>query len=410
MPLADNALLESSPFDASQLPSSVRRVLSLLGRLKVGTLELSTPEGAVLRYGSGQAPVSRITIKNWDALSNTLKSGDIGFAESYMADLWRSDDLAGLLRLFIANRKAIEDVIYGHWLGRLSYRIKHLLNRNTRKNSKKNIHAHYDLGNSFYEIWLDASMNYSSALFEGNHNKPLQDAQLSKVARALRMVDINPGARLLEIGCGWGALAQMASETFGAKVTGVTLSIEQLEFAQKRMKTCGQENSTDLRLEDYRDIKDAPFDAICSIEMFEAVGHEYWDSYFESISKLLKPGARACIQSIVIDESLFERYLHSTDFIQQYIFPGGCLPSASEFRKRAAQAGLEVVDELCFGPDYAETLRRWRSDFMSRVDEILSIGFDDRFVKLWEFYLAYCEAAFDESNIDVIQFTLRKVH
>ncbi len=410
MPLADNALLESSPFDASQLPSSVRRVLSLLGRLKVGTLELSTPEGAVLRYGSGQAPVSRITIKNWDALSNTLKSGDIGFAESYMADLWRSDDLAGLLRLFIANRKAIEDVIYGHWLGRLSYRIKHLLNRNTRKNSKKNIHAHYDLGNSFYEIWLDASMNYSSALFEGNHNKPLQDAQLSKVARALRMVDIKPGARLLEIGCGWGALAQMASETFGAKVTGVTLSVEQLEFAQKRMKTCGQENSTDLRLEDYRDIKDAPFDAICSIEMFEAVGHEYWDSYFESISKLLKPGARACIQSIVIDESLFERYLHSTDFIQQYIFPGGCLPSASEFRKRAAQAGLEVVDELCFGPDYAETLRRWRSDFMRRVNEILSIGFDDRFVKLWEFYLAYCEAAFDESNIDVIQFTLRKVN
>ena len=410
MPLADNALVESSPFDASQLPSSVRRVLSLLGRLKVGTLELSTPEGAVLRYGSGQAPVSRITIKSWDALSNTLKSGDIGFAEAYMADLWRSDDLAGLLRLFIANRKGIEDVIYGHWLGRLSYRIKHLLNRNTRKNSKKNIHAHYDLGNSFYEIWLDASMNYSSALFEGNHNKPLQDAQLSKVARALRMVDINPGARLLEIGCGWGALAQMASETFGAKVTGVTLSVEQLEFAQKRMKTCGQENSTDLRLEDYRDIKDAPFDAICSIEMFEAVGHEYWDSYFESISKLLKPGARACIQSIVIDESLFERYLHSTDFIQQYIFPGGCLPSASEFRKRAAQAGLEVVDELCFGPDYAETLRRWRSDFMRRVNEILSIGFDDRFVKLWEFYLAYCEAAFDESNIDVIQFTLRKVH
>ena len=202
----------------------------------------------------------------------------------------------------------------------------------------------------------------------------------------------------------------MASETFGAKVTGVTLSVEQLEFAQKRMKTCGQENSTDLRLEDYRDIKDAPFDAICSIEMFEAVGHEYWDSYFESISKLLKPGARACIQSIVIDESLFERYLHSTDFIQQYIFPGGCLPSASEFRKRAAQAGLEVVDELCFGPDYAETLRRWRSDFMRRVNEILSIGFDDRFVKLWEFYLAYCEAAFDESNIDVIQFTLRKVN
>jgi cyclopropane-fatty-acyl-phospholipid synthase len=188
----------------------------------------------------------------------------------------------------------------------------------------------------------------------------------------------------------------------------VTLSSEQLEFAQNRMHSHGLQSLTDLRLEDYRDIKDAPFDAICSIEMFEAVGQPYWNSYFETISRLLKPGAKACIQSIVIDDSLYERYIHSTDFIQQYIFPGGCLPSASEFRKRAQQSGLVVVDEYKFGPDYAETLRRWRHEFMQHFEDIKSIGFDNRFMKLWEFYLAYCEAAFDEANIDVIQFTLLK--
>ena len=409
MPLADNALLGSSQFDASKLPSSIKRVLLTLDRLKIGTLELTTPEGAVLRFGSGQAPTARISLKNWEPLNATIKSGDIGFAEAYMAHLWTSDDLAGLLRLFTANRNAIANVIYGHWLGSLTYRIKHFLNRNTRKNSKKNIHAHYDLGNSFYEIWLDESMNYSSALFEGDHKKPLQDAQMRKVERALEMVDLKPGARLLEIGCGWGALAQMASQRFGAQVTGVTLSVEQLEFAQKRMAAHGLGDTTDLRLEDYRDIQDAPFDAICSIEMFEAVGQEYWSIYFEKISQLLKMGGRACIQSIVIDEALFDRYIHSTDFIQQYIFPGGCLPSATEFRKRAHEAGLEVVDELRFGPDYAETLRRWRADFMDQIDRVKASGFDDRFIKLWEFYLAYCEAAFDEANTDVIQFTLRKV-
>jgi cyclopropane-fatty-acyl-phospholipid synthase len=299
-------------------------------------------------------------------------------------------------------------VVYGSWLGSLLYRVRHLLHRNTRTNSRKNIHAHYDLGNAFYRLWLDPTMNYSSAWFEGRLDGDMVQAQQAKVRRALRMAGVWPGDRMLEIGCGWGALAEMATGEFGASLVGVTLSTEQLAFGRERLARLGTGARADLRLQDYRDINDGPFDAICSIEMVEAVGREYWPTYFESIARLLKQGGRACIQSIVIDDALFERYLHSTDFIQQYIFPGGCLPSPSEFRRQAAAAGLKVVDELAFGPDYAETLRRWRRQFLAERRAILQLGFDERFMRLWEFYLAYCEAAFDEANIDVVQYTLLK--
>jgi cyclopropane-fatty-acyl-phospholipid synthase len=236
-------------------------------------------------------------------------------------------------------------------------------------------------------------------------------AQRAKVRRALRMAGVLPGDRVLEIGCGWGALAEMAVTEFQARLTGVTLSTEQLAWGQERLSNLGGEAAarTELRLQDYRDIADGPYDAVCSIEMVEAVGREYWPTYFQSVARLLRPGGRACIQSIVIDETLFERYLDSTDFIQQYIFPGGCLPSPTEFRRQAAAAGLLVVDELAFGPDYAETLRRWRRQFLAERSRILPLGFDERFMRLWEFYLAYCEAAFDEANIDVVQYTLQKV-
>jgi cyclopropane-fatty-acyl-phospholipid synthase len=222
------------------------------------------------------------------------------------------------------------------------------------------------------------------------------------------MTDVGVGSRVLEIGCGWGALAEMATSDFGASLTGVTLSTEQLAFAKARMASNGKLDKTDLRLQDYRDIDDGPYDAVCSIEMIEAVGKEYWPTYFQTIAKMLKTGGKACIQSIVIDDALFDRYLKSTDFIQQYIFPGGCLPSPSEFRRQARLAGLEVIDELSFGSDYAETLRRWRHDFMIQEAQVLKLGFDAKFLRLWEFYLAYCEAAFDEANTDVMQFTLQK--
>jgi cyclopropane-fatty-acyl-phospholipid synthase len=310
--------------------------------------------------------------------------------------------------VLVKNRGEVDDIIFGSWAGRLLYRIKHLLNRNTRANSQKNIHAHYDLGNAFYRLWLDETMNYSSAWFNGDRSQPMPQAQKAKVRRALEQARVQPGDRVLEIGCGWGALAEMATVEMGAHLTGVTLSTEQLAFAQERLQRLGTSDHADLRLQDYRDITDAPFDAICSIEMVEAVGREYWPTYFATVERLLKPGGHACVQSIVIDDALFERYVGSTDFIQQYIFPGGCLPCPSAFRRQAQAAGLEVVEELAFGNDYAETLRRWREAFLARRAEVLQTGFDERFIHIWEFYLAYCEAAFDENNIDVVQYTLRK--
>jgi cyclopropane-fatty-acyl-phospholipid synthase len=389
-------------------PAAAHRVLRLLQRLVHGSLTLQLPDGSSHRFGNGQTPHAAIALRNWNVCGAALKSGDIGFAESYFAGDWTTPDLSGLLALFIANRRVIDDVVYGSWAGRLFYRVRHLLRRNTRGNSQKNIHAHYDLGNAFYQLWLDGTMNYSSAWFEGDRSKPMAAAQDAKVRRALRMAGVRPGDRLLELGCGWGALAELGAAEFGAHVTGVTLSTEQLAFADNRLARRGLGGQADLRLQDYRDVADAPFDAVCSIEMVEAVGREYWPDYFRTVHRLLKPGGRACIQSIVIDDALWDRYIHSTDFIQQYIFPGGCLPCPREFRREAAAAGFEVVDEMAFGGDYAETLRRWRDSFHGQRSQVLQLGFDERFIRIWEFYLAYCEAAFDGKNIDVVQYTLLK--
>ena len=392
-------------------PSAARATLKLLMRLKHGTLTVKLPDGSVQRFGNGQAPQASLHLLNWNVCSAALKSGDIGFAESYIAGDWTTPHLTDLLQVFIVNRKEVEDVIYGTWLGRFVYRIKHLLNRNTKANSQKNIHAHYDLGNAFYELWLDGTMNYSSAIFETPETS-MKDAQHAKVRRALRMAQVKPGDRVLEIGCGWGALAEKATKEFDASVVGVTLSTEQLEWANQRMQREGLAEKADLRLQDYRDIgkttQDAPFDAICSIEMVEAVGREYWPEYFQTVHRLLKPGGYACIQSIVIADDLFERYLASTDFIQQYVFPGGCLPCPKAFRAQAVAAGFEVVDEFCFGQDYARTLQLWREQFAAQQAHVLQLGFDERFIRIWEFYLSYCEAAFLESNTDVVQYTLRK--
>jgi cyclopropane-fatty-acyl-phospholipid synthase len=398
----------STSVSLQSAPMAARRVLQLLEKIEHGTLTVQFPDHSSKVYGNGALPHAAICLNNWHVFAASMKSGDIGFAETYIAGDWHTPSLSELLRLMIQNRRAVENLIYGSWWGRMAYRVRHLLNRNHKANSRKNIHAHYDLGNAFYELWLDDTMNYSSALFAGDFSLSMQEAQRAKVRRALTATQVTQGSRVLEIGCGWGALAEMATLEMGAHVTGVTLSTEQLAFANARMTWNGKAAQADLRLQDYRDINDGPYDAVCSIEMVEAVGQEYWPTYFQTVSRLLKPGGKACIQSIVIDDALFDRYVKSTDFIQQYIFPGGCLPSPSEFRRQAKLAGLEVVDELKFGPDYAETLRRWRHDFMAQEAQVVALGFDTKFLRTWEFYLAYCEAAFDEANTDVIQFTLRK--
>ena len=388
------------------VPAAAKRGLHMLQSIQKGCLHLTLPDGQRLRFGKDDAIQAHIQLHNWHVFGAALRSGDIGFAESFMAGDWDTPDLTALLQLLVINRRPMDDMIFGTWWGRLAYQLRHWMRRNTKKNSSKNIHAHYDLGNAFYSLWLDPSMTYSSAWFDDNRQQDLQSAQHAKLRRALRMAGVQPGARVLEIGCGWGGLAELGAAEFGAHMTGITLSPSQLAFAKQRLDALAL--SADLRLQDYRDTNDGPFDAICSIEMIEAVGRDYWPTYFQTIAKLLKPGGRASVQSIVIDDALFERYALGTDFIQQYIFPGGFLPSQSTFIAQAQAAGLEVVDQLAFGLDYAETLKRWRESFLQVQAQMPALGFDLRFERTWLFYLAYCEAAFLEHNTDVVQFTLRQ--
>jgi cyclopropane-fatty-acyl-phospholipid synthase len=398
----------------ARAPAAAHRLLRMLERLPHGRLDLQLPDGRQLSLGCGDGERAALRVQQWSLFERVLKSGDIGLAESYIAGDWDTPDLAGLLRLALANREHIDGLIYGRWWGRLAYRLRHLLRRNSRSGSAKNIHAHYDLGNDFYRLWLDPGMSYSSAWFEGRDPRDvgLVEAQDAKVRRALREAGVKPGDRVLEIGCGWGGLAEMAAREFGARVKGVTLSREQLQWGQARMRNAGLQDAVELLYQDYRDLPkqhaEQPFDAIVSIEMFEAVGQEYWRGYFETLNACLKPGGRACIQSITIRDDLFERYVRSTDFIQQYIFPGGLLPSPSAFEAEARRAGFVVEHKLAFGRDYAETLRRWRDAFLKDIDAVQRQGFDLRFQRIWTFYLAYCEAAFDAGSTDVVQFTLRK--
>ena len=394
---------------SARVPATARAALALLQRLRAGTLVLHTPDGATHQAVGTARPElhATLSIHDWSVFAATMRSGDIGFAEGFMAGEWTTPHLPDLLRLLLANREVMDQAIYGSWWGALLHRIQHALNRNTRRGSRRNIGAHYDLGNAFYALWLDETMNYSSAWFEGDRTRPLAPAQAAKLRRAIAATGVRPGERLLEIGCGWGAVAESAARE-GIDVVGVTLSSEQLAWARSRLLHAGVAQRADLRLQDYRDVPDGPFDAIVSIEMFEAVGREYWDAYFQTLQRQLKPGGKACVQAIVIRDDLFERYAGSPDFIQRHVFPGGMLPSATLFVRHAEAAGLRVTDRFAFGLDYAETLRRWRHAFLARLDDVRRQGFDERFVRLWDFYLAYCEAAFDAGNTDVIQFTLQR--
>lgn len=392
---------------AASPPAAARTALRCLAGLRHGSLVLTTPDGNTQRLGRGEQHAT-VHVHDWAALAAALSSGDIGMAEGYMRGDWSTPSLTDLLGVLLRNRRELETLVYGRWWGRLAYRIQHLLNRNSRGGSRRNILAHYDLGNEFYALWLDETMNYSSALFGDDPAQPMVKAQDAKVRRALTMAAVRPGDRVMEIGCGWGALAEMGACEFGARMHGVTLSDEQLAFARQRLDTAKPEFRADLRLQDYRDIDDGSFDAVVSIEMLEAVGRAYWPGYFSKVAALLKSGGHACIQSIVMDEALWPRYIRGTDFIQQYIFPGGCLPCGSEIERHAAAAGLEVVDAFSFGGDYALTLRLWRQRFLAAREEVLALGFDEAFIRLWDFYLAYCEVAFEQCNTDVVQYTLRK--
>jgi len=388
-------------------PLAARTFLALLSNVKSGYLLLTLPDGRTEHFGMASDSLhADLHILDWGVFRDVLKHGDIGFAESYIRGEWNTTDLKAILEIAIRNRTLLEKAIYGSWFGSLLYRFRHRLRNNSKSGSRKNIHAHYDLGNPFYSLWLDPSMTYSSAWFGDDLQTPLAEAQSNKYRRILSSIDATPGKRILEIGCGWGGFIEEAALA-GCHVTGLTLSHEQKKFADARLERQGL--ISEIRFQDYRDCKEQ-FDGIASIEMFEAVGENHWEKYFNTITASLKLGGKACIQTIVIAEELFERYRSSTDFIQQYVFPGGMLPSKTTFREYASRAGLRVEDEFAFGADYAKTLCIWYEAFNRQLDEVTKLGFDEAFIRLWNFYLMYCAAGFSERNIDVVQFTLVHDH
>lgn len=390
-------ILRQADRPLASLSRDARLVIQLLEKIQFGRLELRLPDGTCQVFGEGEHGVS-MHVHDEMMFSQILARGDIGLAEAYIDGAWDAPDLTGVMTLLAKNRDALRTAVYGRWQSLLMARIRHWLNNNSKTGSRKNIMAHYDLGNDFYKLWLDPSMSYSSALYRAVDDGDLETAQRAKYRRILRRVGAQSGQHVLEIGCGWGGFAEMAVAD-GLKTTGVTLSPAQLAWAQKRVP------EANLQLKDYRDIGEQ-FDHVVSIEMFEAVGERWWPSYFKTIKKAMRPGGRAVIQSITIRDDIFGDYRKGTDFIQQHVFPGGMLPSRSAFRAAAAKQGLTVRSEYAFGHDYARTLAEWRVSFEEKWPEIAAQGFDETFHRLWRMYLCYCEAGFLAGTVDVVHFEL----
>jgi cyclopropane-fatty-acyl-phospholipid synthase len=399
---------DRSPF-SSAVPPSGHLLLALLARLAHGELALTTPDRRSHRFGPGVAatngaPRAELVLHDWRIAREVLAGGDVAFAEAYMDGRWDTPDLTALLTLLAANQPALERAFYGDALRRAIFRVKHWLNANTRRQAKRNIVAHYDLGNEFYRLWLDESMTYSSALFGADRSAPLADAQQAKYRRILSELALPPGAHILEIGCGWGGFAETAARA-GYRVTGLSLSDAQTAHARERLQRAGLAHRVEFRLQDYRDVR-GRFDGIASIEMFEAVGERWWPAYFRAVRDALAPGGRACIQTITIADARFARYRTQSDFIQQYVFPGGMLASPSRLAAEARAAGLEPAGAHVFGQDYAETLRRCLTAFDAHADAVRAQGFGERFRRCWRFYLAYCAAGFASGSTDVGHYTL----
>jgi cyclopropane-fatty-acyl-phospholipid synthase len=374
----------------------------------VGALAFVLPSGRPVRIvGKTPGPDAVIRIHDYRFIRRVLASGDIGFAEGYMAGEWDTPDLSTVLEAFSANFDRLTALVRGNRLMQAVNGLYHLFHRNDRRGSRRNIQAHYDLGNDFYARWLDPSMTYSSALYEAPR-QALDQAQRAKYAALARAIALKPGQHVLEIGCGWGGFAEFAAREVGAKVTGVTLSQAQHDFARQRLFEQGLAEKADIRLIDYRDVR-GQFDSVASIEMFEAVGEEYWPTYFAKIREVLSPGGRAGLQVITIRDELFARYRGHTDFIQRYVFPGGMLPSEARLRQETAAAGLAWTDLTRFGQHYADTLAEWAGRFEAAWDDIKAQGFDERFRRLWRFYLSYCEAGFRTERTNVVQLGLSRI-
>ncbi|MDQ4135243.1 MAG: cyclopropane-fatty-acyl-phospholipid synthase family protein [Pseudomonadota bacterium] len=389
------------------LPFAARRALGLAAGLVWGSLAVTIPDGRVLLFQGREPGLSAaMEIRSWRFAGRLARAGDLGFAEAYLRGEWDSPDLATFIELFARNRTLIETLLPDRPLVRVWQLFRHFLNRNTRGGARRNIHAHYDLGNRFYEAWLDRTMTYSSALFAPGDND-LASAQTRKYRALAEALELKPSHHVLEIGCGWGGFAAFAAEEIGCRVTGLTISKEQFAYARERIAAAGLSDRVEFKLQDYRD-ETGTYDCIASIEMFEAVGEAYWATFFRQMRDRLKAGGRAGLQVITIREESFANYRREIDFIRRYIFPGGMLPSPTIMRDLGARFSVPLSGERGFGLDYARTLSLWRSRFRAAWPQLVPLGFDERFRRLWEYYLAYCEAGFRTGNIDVKQMIFAK--
>jgi cyclopropane-fatty-acyl-phospholipid synthase len=405
----ETAIVGHDDPELRKAPAAFRTVLKIASEnWEYGRLVFVLPSGREVKVeGAKSGPDARLIINDFRFLQRVLIAGDIGFGEGFMADEWDTPDLSQLLEAFTANLDRLHRLLEGNAFYRAMTAISHLMHRNSRAGSKRNILAHYDLGNAFYSRWLDPSMTYSSARYE-RPGQSLPEAQHNKYASLARQLDLGPDNHVLEIGCGWGGFAEYAAKEVGARVTGITISPSQYEFAKKRLFDQGLAERADIRLVDYRDVQ-GQFDRVASIEMFEAVGEEYWPTYFRKVRDVLAPGGRAGLQIITIRDELFSQYRKRADFIQKYVFPGGMLPSETRLKEETALAGLEWRDIVRFGQNYADTLAEWARQFEAAWDEIKSLGFDERFRRLWRFYLGYCEAGFRTERTNVVQLSLTRI-
>ena len=380
-------------------------VFSILSKINVGYLEITNYQGKVFRFGNPQDDLkAQLKIKNPNFSFNLIKSGSIGFAESYMRGEFETDNLSNLIEITARNIK----IIY-KFSGLLDFPIvnffKNMFIKNTKNRSKENIAKHYDLGNDFFSLWLDDTLTYSSGIFSES-TKDLSDAQNNKYQKMIDLIKPSNGDRVLEIGCGWGGFAEYLGKKYDVKLDCITISKKQFEYAKQRIHNCGLNEKVNIEIKDYRDLKDK-YNSIASIEMIEAVGQNYLESYFKTIKKNLSTDGRAAIQAITIDDSLFDRYKTKQDFIQKYIFPGGFLPSKNSLNKYVSDNGLTIKSYDSYADHYANTLAIWKNEFNRKWDLIKKQGFDLTFKRMWEFYLSYCEAGFKSKNIDLIQFSIQ---
>ena len=377
--------------------------ISTLKKCTKGSIKITDPSGEIVEINNNSDVTADIKINDWSIINNLIKNGDVGFASDYRDGKWSSTNLKDLFTFVIINDKTLSRLLFGQIITRFFSNIKYIFNKNTIKGSKKNIEAHYDLGNNFYKIWLDKSLTYSSALFT-DENTSLFDAQMSKYKRINDILKTPRDNKLLEIGTGWGGFLSYAKKDFDS-LDSITISKEQYSFSREVHK---DNSNINIRYDDYRKIN-STYNSIVSIEMFEAVGQEYWDTYFQKINSLLVKNGKAVIQTITIDDKLFDSYRNSTDAIRTFIFPGGMLPSPSIFSKYANNNGFKIIDKFSFGESYSKTLDIWHDVFKSNIDNISKLNFDDKFIRIWEYYLTSCSSSFINERTNVYQFTLQKI-